>query len=152
MLLVGSITAHASEYKDRWSDGSAITLFDNDPDWKYAEARIEQEKKGKYVSFFLEPLNLEEKCKLRLAEEGESKRQIFKVNGQAIQGKVACKQWVNTGGRYYIFYAVTDAGDNFIANEFKKSREVRIEHVLQNFTLSAEGFTVEWNAQSERAL
>lgn len=132
-------------------EGRAATFFFSSDDWASAEAYIDQTPNSRYVGFHLYSKANSKRCKFGLTI-GERKSQNFKVNGQAIQGGFVCKKFTDDDAVYYRFYAVTEAGDNFIINTFRKSKEVRIEHILRDFTLSAIGFEKAFNNQSEKAL
>lgn len=67
----------------------------------------------------------------------ETYNEIIKVNDQSIKARSQC-----TGDRKVAIFPLTDAGYNFVVNEFKKSQSVTVQY-NDSFSsvYSAKGFT-----------
>jgi hypothetical protein len=148
--LASSLT-HSEEILSTWTDGKVITTFKSDSEWENAQARIGYTATGRYIMIGLVPRDHDEECRINLVED-IPKKYVFFVNNQAIQGKVECAKFVDSGDRLYFIYPITTPGEEFVQRAFRTSNYVSIKHILRDFKLSAEGFIAEWDGGSEKAL
>lgn len=78
---------------------------------------------------------------------------IWEINGQAVRMTYECQGFSDTFYiKYLAAYPESKAGQNFLINQFKQSNSVNIKGYGDTYSMSAYGFTHEFNKMNTRTV
>lgn len=147
-LLTVSMFSAADTMEDWDNDEGAITFIENDlskNQWLLVQTQIIPIDDAMLFAFFLLPRNEFEACKYGFNSDLKSTALV--INGEALGADASCHQ--KKDGTLYIIYISDPIYLERVVETFKESSNVKVEHDIATFNVSALGFTKLWEIKSK---